>query len=114
MFTDSVKLKWQGKSYDCPITMSLVKRMERAGLNILETAIELDKGGIPKISLVSELYAWLLIEGGADVTEENVYESIMADPVGASDLVLSAKLAIQLFFPKVDAPERQSKKVKKK
>ncbi len=113
MFDDSITLKWQGEKYECPVTMSLIKRLERAGVNILETAIELDKGGIPKISLVSELYAALLQEGGCDVSEEDVYTSIMSDPASSGDLVLSAKVAVNMFFPKIEAPERTSKKVKK-
>lgn len=113
MFNDSIKLKWQGKEYDCPITMSLAKKMEKGGLNILATAVELDKGGIPPITLVSELYAWLLVEGGCDVSEDQVYESIMSDPVNSSALVLAAKRAINLFFPPVDGAERTSKKSKK-
>lgn len=113
MFNDVVKLKWKGKSYECPITMDLIKRIERDGINILKTAMILDSGGIPPISLISEFYAWLLNEGGCDVSEEEIYESIMSDPVKSSDLVLAAKFAIQLFFPKIETPERPSKKEKK-
>lgn len=114
MFNESVKLGWDGKSYECVITMDLIKRMERNGINILQTAIELDKGGIPPISLVSELYSWLLNAGGCDVTEESVYESIMANPAESSALVLAAKHAVSMFFPKVESSERGGKAKKKR
>ena len=113
MFNDSVKLKWEGKEYDCPVTMDLIKRMERGGVNILETAIELDRGGIPKVSLVSELYAWLLNEGGCNISDGDVYESIMRDPASSGALVIAAKHAISMFFPDVKGPERAGKKAKK-
>lgn len=114
MFNDSIKLKWQGKEYDCPITMSLAKAMEKGGVNILSTAVELDKGGIPPITLVAELYAWILSAGGCHVTEDEVYASIMSDPADSSELVLAAKRAINLFFPPIESAERTSKKAKKK
>ena len=47
------------------------------------------------------------------MSEEDVYTSIMADPASSGDLVLSAKVAVNMFFPKIEAPERTSKKVKK-
>ena len=113
MFNDSVKLKWKGKEYTCPITMNLAKAMEKGGVNILATAIELDNGGIPKVTVVAEVYSWLLGAGGCDVSEEEVYISIMSSPGKSTELVTSAKYAINLFFPKFESPERSEKKVKK-
>lgn len=113
MFNDSVKLKWQGKEYDCPITMRLAKAMEKGGVNILATAVELDNGGIPKVTLIAEIYSWLLGAGGCEVSEEEVYLSIMGAPGESTELVTSAKYAINLFFPKFESPERSGNKVKK-
>jgi hypothetical protein len=113
MFNDSVKLKWEGKEYDCPITMKLAKAMERSGVNILASAIELDQGGVPKVTFVAEIYSWILGAGGCEATEEDVYISIMSNLSDSTALVTSAKYAINLFFPKLESPERGSKKVKK-
>ncbi len=113
MFNDSVKLKWEGKEYDCPITMKLAKAMERSGVNILASAIELDPGGVPKVTFVAEIYSWILGAGGCESTAEDVYISIMSNLSDSTALVTSAKYAINLFFPKLESPERGSKKVKK-
>ena len=113
MFNDSVKLKWEGKEYDCPITMRLAKAMERSGVNILATALELDKGGVPKVTFVAELYSWILGAGGCEVTEDEVYISIMSNLSDSAALITSAKYAINLFFPKFESPERNTKKTKK-
>ena len=113
MFNDSVKLKWEGVEYDCPITMKLVKEMERNGVNILQVAINLDKGGIPHVSLVAELYSWLLAAGGCSATEEAIYESIMSNPADSAALVLAAKNAVKLFFPDLESSERSGEGQKK-
>lgn len=113
MFNDSVKLKWEGKEYDCPINMRLAKAMERNGVNILETAIELDKGGVPKVTFVAELYSWVLGAGGCEASEDDIYKSIMSSPGTSTELITSAKYAINLFFPKFESPERTGKKAKK-
>lgn len=108
MFNDSVKLKWQGKEYDCPITMELVKTMERNGVNILNTRIQLEKGGIPPVSLVAEMFAFVFQAGGCNVTEQEIYESIMTKTASEENINLlkAAMYVSSLFFPKLDTPER--------
>tara|TARA_R110000803_G_scaffold93898_2_gene161382 strand:+ start:1290 stop:1634 length:345 start_codon:yes stop_codon:yes gene_type:complete len=113
MFNDLAKIKWDGKEYDCPITMRLAKAMERGGVNILASALELDKGGVPKVTFVAEIYSWILGAGGCEVTEEEIYISIMSNLSESTELITSAKYAVNLFFPKIDSPERSSKKTKK-
>lgn len=110
MFNDSAKLKWNGKEYDCPITMSLVKTMERDGVNILQTRIQLEKGGIPPVSLVSEMFAYVLQAGGCYVTEEEIYTSIMTDAASEQsiDLLKAALHVSAMFFPKLESAERTS------
>lgn len=108
MFDDSVKLKWQGKEYDCPVTMDLVKTMERNGVNILQTRIQLEKGGIPPVSLVAELFSYVLQAGGCNVTEQAIYESIMSDAasVESIDLLKAAMHVSAMFFPALESAER--------
>lgn len=114
MFDESIKIKWQGEEYDCHVTMGLIKKMERSGINILQTALQIDKGGIPPVSLVAEFYAFILQSGGCEVTEEEIYESIMSEPQNSAALVASARAALRMFFPGLESPERTSKAVKKK
>lgn len=116
MFNDSVKLKWQGKEYDCPITMNLVKTMERNGVNILNISVQLSKGGVPPVSLIAELYSYVLQAGGCDVAEEQIYQSIMSD-VGNEDnlaLLKAAQYVTSMFFPEIEGAERNGKGTVKK
>ena len=109
MLNDIVKLKWDGQEYSCPVTMSLIKDMERSGVNILQSAIMIDKGGIPPISLIAELYAHILRAGGCNVTEDEIYNSIMSAPADSVELVAAARVALTAFFPNLDSAERSGK-----
>jgi hypothetical protein len=108
MFNDSVKLTWQGKEYDCPITMDLVKTMERNGVNILQTRIQLEKGGIPPVSLVAEMFSYVLNAGGCYVTEQEIYTSIMGgvDSPESMSLLKAALHVSSMFFPQLESAER--------
>lgn len=102
MFGRKVKLKWQGEEHELTITMDGVVEELDNELNILSVAIELDKGGIPKVTLVSKVYAILLKHAGASVTKEDVYSSIMSNPADSAELVSAARYAIGLCFPEID------------
>lgn len=108
MFNDSVKLKWQDREYDCPITMNLVKTMERNGVNILATRIQLEKGGIPPVSLVAELFSYVLQSGGCNVTEQAIYESVMSNAASDESMnMLKAAMHVSaMFFPSLENAER--------
>ena len=88
MFGRKATLGWKGEKHELTITMELVESIDNE-VNVLATAIELDKGGIPKITLVAKLYAVLLKNAGVEVTQEQVYESIMSSPAESADLVIS-------------------------
>lgn len=113
MFGRKATLGWQGEKHELTITMELVESIDNE-VNVLATAIELDKGGIPKITLVAKLYAVLLKSAGVEVTQEEVYESIMSSPAGSADLVAAARYVIQLCFPQLETAERVSDKKKGK
>lgn len=102
MFGRKVKLKWEGEEYELTITMDGVVEELDEKVNILATAIELDKDGIPKVTLVAKVYAIMLKHAGADVSKERVYESIMANPVSSAELVQATRYALQLCFPQID------------
>lgn len=113
MFGRKATLGWQGEKHELTITMELVESIDNE-VNVLATAIELDKGGIPKITLVAKLYAVLLKSAGVEVTQEAVYESIMSSPAESADLVAASRYVIQLCFPQLETSERVSDKKKGK
>jgi len=101
-------LGWEGEKYEIRMTMELVEAIDQE-VNVLATAIELDKGGIPKMSVVAKLYALLLQSAGVDVAQEDVYRSIMKEPAESAELVGAARHAITLCFPDLESPERTKK-----
>lgn len=107
MFGRKASLGWKGEKHELTITMELVESIDNE-VNVLATAIELGKGSIPKITLVSKLYAVLLKSTGVDVKQEEVYESIMSSPTESADLVAAARYVIQLCFPQLETSERVS------
>lgn len=113
LFGRTAKIGWQGKQYDITITMELVEAIDNE-VNVLSTAIEIDKGGIPKVTLVAKLYAVLLNSVGVNVTQEDVYQSIMASPANSAELVQAARYVLNLCFPQIETSERTSSKKKSK
>ena len=112
LFGRKAKLKWNGEQRELTITMELIDEIDDA-VNVLKTAIELDKGGIPKVTLVAKVYAILLSNCGDYVSKEDVYESIMTNPANSAELVASARYALSLCFPEIDSSERVTSKKKK-
>jgi len=112
LFGRKANLGWKGEKHELTVTMELVEAIDEE-VNVLATAIELDKGGIPKITLVSKLYAVLLGAAGVEVTKEEVYESIMSSPADSADLVAAARYVLQLCFPQLETSERTSSKKSK-
>jgi hypothetical protein len=112
LFGRKAKLGWKGEKHELTVTMELVEAIDEE-VNVLATAIELDKGGIPKITLVSKLYAVLLSGAGVSVTKEDVYESIMSSPADSADLVAAARYVLQLCFPQLETSERTTGKKQK-
>ena len=93
--------------------MELVESIDDE-VNVLATAIELDKGGIPKVTLVAKLYSVLLSHAGVKASKEEVYESIMGSPADSADLVAAARYVLQLCFPQLETSERTTKAKKPK
>jgi hypothetical protein len=109
MFGRKAKIKWNGEEYELTVTMELVSAIDDE-VNVLATAIELDKGGIPKVTLIAKLYAALLQSCGANVSKEQVYESIMSDPVSSTELVAACQDVLRLCFPQLESSERTNGK----
>ncbi len=113
MFGRKAKIKWNGEEHDLVMSMEVVESIDHE-INVLATAIELDKGGIPKVTVVAKTYAVLLQACGVDVTKDEVYQSIMSDPASTGpELTMATKAVLGLCFPELESAERPEK-VKKK
>lgn len=112
MFGRKTKLGWQGEQYELTITMEVVESIDME-VNLLATAVEIDKGGIPKVTVVAKLYALLLQAAGLDVTKEDVYESMLGDIEDGAKMTAAARYAISLCFPQLESAERAGKSGKK-
>ncbi len=115
-FNDSVKIKWKGKEYDCPVNLKLIKVMESNGFNVAVTNARMSTGGVPPISLLAEMVQWLLFSGGCtDVTEDDIYAELMNNSMDKdnTDLIKSGRALSELFIPKIEPSERSSKSEKK-
>lgn len=116
-FNDSVKIKWKGKEYVCPINMKLIKLMESNGFNVAVTNARMSVGGVPPISLLAEMVQWLLFSGGCtDVTEDDVYAELMNNAMqdDNAELIKSGRALSELFIPKIETSDRVAKSEKKK
>lgn len=114
-FADSVKIKWKGKDYTCPISMELIKLMESNGVNIYVSATRIKQSGVPPISLVSEIFFYLLNAGGCEVGEQELYEYFMlnAGEKDAIGLLRHSKTLVDCFFPKIEKSDRTDNGEKK-
>ena len=114
LFGREATLKWGGKEYKLTVTMETIDKVESSGINILQTAVDLDSGLIPKLSQLSKLYHVLLLCAGCKVSVEEVYESMASDSLlGDFEIIKSARMAILLFFPQIEGAERADKTEKK-
>lgn len=113
MFGRKATLKWEGKEYELTVTMDVAVDVDES-INILAASVELEKGGIPKMTMIAKMYSVLLVHAGAKVTDEDVYKKLMTldDVSASSEIVNLTRNALALFFPKIDAPERPAHKKK--
>lgn len=120
MINDSVTLKWQGVEYECPISMKLCKSMEKSGINLYGLKLLMAQGGVPPMFLVAEFLAWILVAGGCNVTEEEIFSSLHPDPANKENIALYAlvrSIIETIMFPEVEGserPEKMSEEAKKK
>lgn len=108
MFGRKVKLKWQGEEYTLKTTFEMAEEIDDQ-VNILKTAIDIDGGGVPKVTTVAKLYSVLLSHAGKPVSAELIYESIMASPSDSVALINAARSALNNLFPEVERAERTVK-----
>jgi hypothetical protein len=109
MFGRKVKLKWDGAEYTLSTTFELAEEID-SEINILQTALDIDSGGIPKITVVSKLYSVLLRYAGASVGAADIYKSIMANPADSAALINAARVGLNCLFPEVESAERDAGK----
>ena len=108
MFGRKIKLKWLGEEYTLNTTFEMAEEIDEQ-VNILKTSIDIDSGGVPKVTTVAKLYSVLLSHAGKDVSAAAIYESIMADPADSVTLIQAARAALYNLFPEGEKAERTAK-----
>ena len=56
MFGRKIKLKWLGEEYTLNTTFEMAEEIDEQ-VNILKTSIDIDSGGVPKVTTVAKLYS---------------------------------------------------------
>lgn len=107
LFGRKAKLKWDGEDYEVLITADLLLTVDEQ-INIVQTALTLDKGTVPPIAKIAKLYSLMLGSAGVIATHEAVYEKMYSNMVdGDFELIILAKTLISLFIPSIEEPERK-------
>ena len=104
-----VEMEWGGKSYTVTPSNKLLRRIEGEGISLVHMAERVSRGK-PPLSELAYVIATLLQQGGAKVTEDDIYSGLM-EADGSPDIVRLAENTMLAIFPrdvagkKPDAPQ---------
>lgn len=105
-----VKIGWQGDLRELQINMMIAEEVDNE-VNIIAAIMELSKDGIPRVTYLAKVFAVFLRHAGFKVSQEEVYASIAAEPLGAAELKTATLEALNACFPAgLDTPERVEEK----
>lgn len=98
-----IPIEWDGKTYLVTPDMKLMRSVEMADISLTDIAVRTSLGR-PPISHICHVLWRLLKSGGADVSEDDVFEGFMqSDTQGAQYYI---KIVLEAFSPS----ERDEKK----
>lgn len=113
LFGRNACIKWGKEEYKFAVTMEFVELVDDE-LNILQMAIDLDSGKMPKATKVARLYSIILNHCGKVITPEEVYEGMTANMKDMKSIIIAAKKVLNLCFPdQIEGPERAEHTEKK-
>jgi superoxide dismutase len=105
-------IKWDGEDHVVPLSMKLVNAIENANVNLMQMAIDISAGGVPKTSLVATMYSIMLNAAGCFVTSQEVWDAMIKSKT--VEITGYANAAINDFFPETENPKsKTTKRVKK-
>lgn len=107
-----VEMGWGGKTYTVTPSNKVLRRIESEGISLVHMAERVAKGE-PPLSQLALVIATLLQQGGAKVTEDEIYLGLV-DAAGSKEIVALAENTMLAIFPtdiagkKPDAPKAAS------
>lgn len=109
----NTEISWGGKDYTTKVTMRLINKIEQT-VSLAALAVKL-QGGDVVLSHLAVIYGNLLRSGGCNVSDDEVYASMMGLEVGSDlsqeEVMTAAGVALACCFP--ERPEEGNEKKKK-
>ena len=108
----NTEISWGGKEYTTKVTMRLINKIEQT-VSLAPLAMKLQTGDIV-LSHLAVMYGNLLRSGGCDVSDDEVYGSMMGIDVGSklkqTEIMTAAATALACCFPERPEDEEAKKK----
>lgn len=96
-----LELYWKGKPYPIIINMRMVDDIESQGINLIKMQDQLNRGDV-RFSHAAKLISILLNFGGADVSQDQVWEGMFSDgDLQAVDCIPLLKEIFLATFPDI-------------
>jgi len=112
----NTEISWGGKEYTTKVTMRLINKIEQS-VSLAPLAYKLQNGDVV-LSHLAVMYGNLLRSGGCNVTDDEVYGSMMGLEVGSdlsqADIMTAAATALACCFPERPEDKKPKKKATRK
>ncbi len=112
----NTEISWGGKEYTTKVTMRLINKMEQT-ISLAGLAFRLQYGEVV-LSHLSVIYGNLLRSGGCNVSDDEVFASMMGLDVGSDlsqeEVMTAAGVALSCCFPERPKEEKPKKKATRK
>lgn len=110
------QVSWGGKEYTTKVNMRLINKIEQA-VSLAPLAMKLQNGDVV-LSHLAVVYANLLRSGGCNVSDDEVYASMMGVDAGAeldqAEIMTAASVALTCCFPERPEEEKPKKAANRK
>ena len=108
-----LKLGFNGKTIDVKVNMAMIDAIENE-LNLMQFLQRLTKNDI-RLSHAAKLFAVILRQSGEDVTQEEVYASMMdGEQSDVTAIVEACSLVMEAIFVKDESDNKKKPTAKKK
>ncbi len=108
----TTEISWGSKEYTTKVTMRLINKIEQT-ISLAGLAVRLQNGEVV-LSHLSVIYANLLRSGGCDVSDDEVFASMMGLEVGSDlsqeEVMTAAGVALNCCFPERPGGDKKPKK----
>ena len=112
----NTEISWGGKEYTTKVNMRLINKIEQS-VSLAPLAYKLQNGDVV-LSHLAVMYGNLLRSGGCDVSDDEVYASMMGVEVGSEleqqDIMIAAGAALACCFPERPEDKKPKKRAARK